>query len=263
MEGHDAMTAPEIGQREAALARTFVMLADTLVDEFDVTDLFDRLTGACVELLGAATAGLMLVDQHGTLQLMASSSEAMRALELFEMSHDQGPCMDCYASRQPVSTDLRSVDAANRWPQFTAEALRQSVTTVQALPMRLRGQTIGALNIFHTVGAQLDDHDVALAQALADIATIALLQRRALTSSELLSEQLQEALNDRVIIEQVKGLLAERGQLDVDSAFGLLRQYCRASRLPLTRTARQIISGERDADDVLARRWPRTPQMEP
>jgi GAF domain-containing protein len=241
---------------------TFVMLADTLVDEFDVSDLFDRLTGACVELLGAATAGLMLLDQHGSLQLMASSSEAMRALELFEMSHDQGPCMDCYAGGQPVSADLRTDEAGERWPQFTAEALRQSVTAVQALPMRLRGKTIGALNIFHTTGSRLDDHDTALAQALADIATIALLQRRALTSSELLSEQLQEALNDRIVIEQVKGLLAERGQLDIDAAFHLLRQYCRSARLPLTRTARELLTGERDPDDVLARRWPHTSQME-
>jgi GAF domain-containing protein len=255
------MTGPSSGPREAILAKTFVMLADTLVDDFDVTDLFDRLTGACVELLGAATAGLMLVDQHGTLQLMASSSEAMRALELFEMSHDQGPCMECFANRRPVSADLRTTEAANRWPQFTAEALRQSVTAVQALPMRLRGQTIGALNIFHTVGARLDDHHTGLAQALADIATIALLQRRVLNSSELLSEQLQAALNDRVVIEQVKGLLAERGQLDVDGAFKLLREYCRASRLPLTRTAREILAGNRDPDDVLARRWPRTPHM--
>jgi GAF domain-containing protein len=255
------MTGPHRGDREATLARTFVMLADTLVDDFDVTDLFDRLTGACVELLGAAAAGLMLVDQHGALQLMASSSEAMRALELFEMSHDQGPCMDCYANGQPVSADLHSVEAATRWPQFTAEALGQSITAVQALPMRLRGQTIGALNIFQTTGARLEVHDTALAQALADIATIALLQRHALTSTELLSEQLQEALNDRVVIEQVKGLLAERGQLDVDLAFGLLRGYCRASRLPLTRTAREIVTGERDADDILARRWPAAPQM--
>lgn len=180
-------------RREATLAKTFVMLADTLVDDFDVTDLFDRLTSACVELLGAATAGLMLVDQHGALQLMASSSEAMRALELFEMSHDQGPCMECYATRQPLSADLRDPDSLTRWPKFTAEALRNSVTLVQALPMRLRGNTIGALNIFHTTEARLSDHDTAIAQAMADLATIALLQRHALSSSAMLSAQLQEA----------------------------------------------------------------------
>jgi GAF domain-containing protein len=255
------MTGPGNGQRAAKLAQTFVMLADTLVDDFDVTDLFDRLTGACIELLGAATAGLMLVDQHGVLQVVASSSDAMRALELFEMSHDEGPCMDCYAGQQPVNADLRSAEAASRWPQFTAEALRHSVTAVQALPMRLRGQTIGALNIFHTSGPGFDDQDVTLAQALADIATIALLQRRVLNSSELLSEQLQEALNDRVVIEQAKGLLAERGQIDIDVAFRLLREYSRALRIPLTPTARELLAGERDADDVLARRWPRSPQM--
>jgi GAF domain-containing protein len=251
----------ELGStREATLAKTFVTLADTLVDDFDVTDLFDRLTNACVELLGAACAGLMLADQHGALQLMASSSEAMRTLELFELSHDQGPCMECFAARRPIFADLRAPEAADRWPQFTVEARRESVTAVQALPMRLRGQTIGALNLFHTGSPTLDEHDTALAQALADIATIALLQRRALASSELLSEQLQEALNDRVVIEQVKGLLAERGQLDVDAAFDLLRRYCRSLRLPLTRTARELLTGRRDADDVLAHRWPHAPQ---
>lgn len=253
------MTELGSGRLEAVLARTFVMLADTLVDDFDVTDLFDRLTEACVELLGAATAGLMLADHHGTLQLMASSSEAMRRLELFEVTHDQGPCMECFASGVAVRADLTTAEAQERWPEFTAEALRDSVTAVQALPMRLRGHTIGALNIFHNGTPAFDDHATSLAQALADVATIALLQRRALASSELLTEQLQEALNDRIVIEQVKGLLAERGGLDVDVAFDLMRQYCRTSRLQLTHTARELLSGERDPDDVLAGRWPRTP----
>src|SRR4051794_33958333 len=235
------MTEVSSSAREAALARTFVMLADTLVADFDVTDLFNRLTAASVELLGASTAGLMLVDQHGVLQLMASSSEAMRQLELFEMNHNEGPCMECYATRTPVSADLRDPSSARRWPQFVEQALGASVVSVQALPMRLRGQTLGALNIFHNSARILSGHDTALAQALADVATIALLQRRALASSELLTEQLQEALNDRIVIEQVKGMLAERGQLDVDAAFALLREYCRSLRIPLTATARELL----------------------
>jgi GAF domain-containing protein len=245
--------------REAALAHTLVTIADTLVSEFDVADLFDRLTSACVDLLGAATAGLMLADHHGNLQLMASSSDAMRELELYEMRHNEGPCLDCYARREPFAIDLRDDDAARRWPQFTPRALRMSFTGVQALPMRLRGDTIGALNIFHTERGVFDEDDTKLAQALADIATIAILQRRALSSSELLAEQLQRALNDRIVIEQVKGLIAERGRLDIDAAFTLLRDFCRASRLPLTATARELISGERDLDDLLASRWRRPP----
>ncbi len=245
--------------RESALAHTLVTIADTLVSEFDVADLFDRLTSACVDLLGAATAGLMLADHHGNLQLMASSSDAMRELELYEMRHNEGPCLECFANRQALAADLRADDAARRWPQFTPRALAMSFTGVQALPMRLRGDTIGALNIFHTERSGFDANDTDLAQALADIATIAILQRRALSSSELLAEQLQRALNDRIVIEQVKGLIAERGRMEIDAAFTLLRDFCRGSRLPLTATARELISGDRDLDDVLSSRWRRPP----
>src|SRR3569832_1365845 len=125
---------------------------------------------------------------------------------------------------------------------------------VQALPMRLRGDTIGALNIFHTETSRFDANDTDLAQALADIATIAILQRRALSSTALLAEQLQRALNDRIVIEQVKGLIAERGRMEIAAAFTLLRDFCRGSRLPLTSTARELISGDRDLDDVLSSR---------
>jgi GAF domain-containing protein len=187
---------------------------------------------------------------------MSSTSDAMRELEVFEVLHAEGPCVDCFASGVAISVDLRDPAAADRWPAFAARARAASVTGVQALPMRLRDDTIGALNIFHTAERRLGEHDTALAQALADIATIAILQRRALTSSELLSEQLQAALNDRIVIEQAKGLLAERGGLAVGEAFTLLRNYCRAERLPLTRTARALVTGERDPDDVLAQRWP-------
>jgi transcriptional regulator with GAF, ATPase, and Fis domain len=245
--------------REASLARTFVTIADTLVDNYDVTDLFDQLTVACVELLGATTAGLMLADHDGRLQLAASSNEQMRALETLELTHSEGPCVECYRTGQPITADLRDPATAQRWPRFTVEALRSPFATAQALPMRLRGQTIGALNLFHTDASRIDDHNTSLAQALADVATIALLQRRALSVRETLSEQLQEALNARIVIEQAKGVLAERGQLDVDQAFDLLRRFCRSARLPLTETARDIVTGRRDPDDVLATRWPGTP----
>ena len=243
-------------ERETSLARTLVMIADTLVTDFDVADLFDRLTTSCVELLGAATAGLMLADHHGSLQLMASSSSGMRDLEQFEIGHGEGPCLDSFATRRAVAVDLGGPEAAIRWPSFTAEARRLGIAGVQALPMRLRENTIGALNLFHTSTARLDEHTTDLAQALADIATVAILQRRALSSSELLAEQLQAALNDRIVIEQAKGLLAERGGLNVDEAFIALRDYCRATRRPLTATARALVTGEHDPDEVLAQRWP-------
>ena len=251
------------GDRETSLAATFVQLADTLVRDFDVTDLFDRLTTACVDLLDAAAAGLMLADQRGTLQLMASSSRAMRALELFELSHDEGPCLDAYARRSQISVDLRDPAARQSWPHFTARAMGLGFTGVQALPMRLRDRTIGSLNVFHTSGERLDEHDTSLAQALSDVATIAILQRRRMDSSEELAAQLQTALNDRIVIEQVKGLLAERGHLGVDQAFAVLRDFCRSSRIPLTQTARELLTGRRDADEVLGRTVPSDPANPP
>lgn len=250
---------PDDLARESLLADTFVRLADTLVRDFDVADLFDRLTSACVDLLGAATAGLMLAYPPGRLQLVTSSSDAMRTLEEFEVSSGEGPCMDAYAHRHPVSIDLRSDTARDTWPRFTAQAIDAGFTGVQALPMRLRGDTIGALNLFHTGDQRFDEHDTALAQALADVATIAILQHRSLTTSQDLAGQLQVALNDRIVIEQVKGLLAERGGVAVDTAFSMLRDYCRTARLPLTRTSRELINGERDPDDVLRARFPQPP----
>jgi GAF domain-containing protein len=245
--------------RESSLAQTFVHLADTLVRDFDITDLFDRLTSACVELLGAATSGLMLADSQGRLQLMASSSAAMRTLEEYEVSSGEGPCLDAYANHRRISVDLRDAFAERSWPRFRRHALEMGFTGVQALPMRLREDTIGALNVFHTGTGRLDEHDTALAQALADVATIAILQHRTLSNSQELAGHLQIALNDRIVIEQVKGLLAERGRLDVDEAFARLRDYCRTTRLPLTRTARELVNGERDPDDVLAFRQPKSP----
>jgi GAF domain-containing protein len=238
--------------RESALAETFVALADTLVGDFDVTDLFDLLTSACIDLLGSATSGLMLADTQGRLQLVASSSAAMRELETFEVTHAEGPCLDAYARRRAISADLNDESAARSWPRFTREALGLGFTGVQALPMRLRDETIGALNVFHTGTSRLDMHDTALAQALADVATIAILQYRTLSTSQELAGQLQVALNDRIVIEQAKGLLAERGPRDVDVAFAQLRDFCRSRRLPLARTARELVNGDRDPEEVLA-----------
>ena len=164
--------------REAMLARTLVELADTLVADFDVVELLTLLTDRCVEVLDVGAAGLMLVSPEGDLRVMASSSEAMRVLELFELQAQEGPCLDCYRTGQPVvNQDLAAVDG--RWPRFAAEALAAGFHSVHALPMRLRGTVIGALNLFHIEPGEMRQADVDAAQALADVATIAILQHRA------------------------------------------------------------------------------------
>jgi GAF domain-containing protein len=228
--------------RETLLARTLVQLADTLVDDFDVVELLTLLADRCVEVLDVGAAGLMLVAPDGDLRVMASSSEAMRVLELFELQSLEGPCLDCFRSGQPVlNQDLRS--ASDRWPQFSAHALDAGFASVQAIPMRLRGTTIGALNLFHAEAGEMSEADLDAARAFADIATIAILQHRAGIEAQLLNEQLQNALNSRVIIEQAKGMVAERRDLTMEQAFAALRDHARNHNLRLVDVARDVVDG--------------------
>ena len=200
--------------REEMLARTLVELADTLVADFDVVELLTLLADRCVEVLGVGAAGLMLVAPEGELRVMASSSPSMRGLELFELQAQEGPCLDCYRTgRLVLNEDLETAD--DRWPQFAPAARLVGFRSVQALPMRLRGSVIGALNLFHTqLGAMLPT-DIGTAQAFADVATIGILQNRATLEAQLVNDQLNTALNSRVVIEQAKGMVAERNDLDM------------------------------------------------
>jgi transcriptional regulator with GAF, ATPase, and Fis domain len=224
------------------LADAFVELADTMVADFDVIDFLHTLTERSVQLLDAAAAGVLLADPRGELRLVAASTEAARVLELFQLQNDQGPCLDCFRTGEPVAApDLTAI--GQRWPKFAAAAAQAGFAAVQALPMRLRSQVIGALNLFQAVPGGLGHEDVRVGQALADVATIGLLQERSTRRSETLHEQLQGALNSRVVIEQAKGKLAERLGLDMDQAFTLLRSYARNHNLRLSDLAHAVIDG--------------------
>jgi GAF domain-containing protein len=226
---------------EVQLADVFVEMADTLVDDFDVIDFLHGLTERCVQLLGVSAAGLLLTDQRDTLQVVAASSERTRLLELFQLQTDQGPCVDCFRTGQPVSvTDLPS---AGRWPRFTAAAAEVGFAAVHALPMRLRTEVIGALNLFDTTPGPLDEGKRHIGQAMADVATIGLLQQRAIHRREVLTEQLETALRSRVLIEQAKGVLAERLNLDMAEAFTLLRNGARSHNRRLSELAQAIVDG--------------------
>jgi GAF domain-containing protein len=228
--------------REAVLAKAMVDLADTLVADFDVVELLTVLADRCVEVLDVDAAGIMLVAPDGDLRVMASSSEAMRVLELFELQSEQGPCLDCYRTGQPVvNQDLAAVDG--RWPRFADEALAVGFRSVHALPMRLRGVVIGALNLFHVKAGEMSEDDIVAAQALADIATIAVLQHRGALEAQVVNDQLNQALNSRVVIEQAKGIVAERKGLNMDQAFATLRSHARRHNLRLADVARDVISG--------------------
>ncbi|MGC9960568.1 MAG: GAF and ANTAR domain-containing protein [Acidimicrobiales bacterium] len=228
--------------REALLARTLVELADTLVADFDVVELLTRLADRCVEVLDVGAAGLMLAAPDGDLRVMASSSEAMRLLELFELQSREGPCLDCYLTGQPVVNQNLAI-VNGRWPRFAPEALAAGFRSVHALPMRLRGSVIGALNLFHVEPGEMRPDDVEAAQALADVATIAILQHRATLEAQVLNEQLHHALNSRIVIEQAKGMVAERENLDMEQAFFTLRNHARNHNLRLVEVAGAVIAG--------------------
>jgi hypothetical protein len=228
--------------REALLSRTFVELADTLVDDFDVVDLLTLLATRAVEVLDVSAAGVMLVTPEGDLRVVASSSEAMRVVELFELQHEEGPCLDCYHHPEPVlNQDLAT--ANGRWPRFAPVAVEAGFRMVHALPMRLRGTVIGALNLFQADTRPLDPGDVLAGQAMADIGTIAILQRRAATEAQVVNDQLSRALNSRIIIEQAKGVLAERAALTMEDAFTRLRNHARNHNLLLADVAEHLIAG--------------------
>jgi GAF domain-containing protein len=224
------------------LSDTFVELADTMVADFDVIDFLHLLTDRSVRLLDASAAGVMLADPRGELRVAAASSEEAGLLELFQLQNDQGPCLECFRTGRPVTAaDLDG--PAQRWPRFSAAAAQAGFRTVEALPMRLRGQVIGALNLFGAGPDPFGQADLRIAQALADVATIGLLQERNVRRSETVAEQLQAALNSRVMLEQAKGKLAERLNIEMDRAFTMLRDYARTSNQRLTDVARTFVEG--------------------
>jgi hypothetical protein len=221
------------------LSGTFVDLADTMVADFDVIDFLHLLTDRSVALLAASAAGVLLADPRGELRLAAASSEQAGLLELFQLQNDQGPCLECFRTGLPVTaSDLAA--APPRWPRFAQAAVQAGFRSVQALPMRLRDQVIGALNLFGAGPAPFEAADLRIGQALADVATIGLLHVR---RRETVAEQLQGALNSRVVIEQAKGKLAERLSIDMDRAFAMLRDYARNTNQHLTDVARTFVEG--------------------
>ena len=247
--------------RERLLSAAFVGLADTLVDDYDIIDLLDQLVGHSVELLAVDAAGVLLADALRNLRVVASTNEQTEWMELMQLQADEGPCVECFRTGAPVSiADLANLDdAAERWPRFFAALQdRGAFRSVHALPLRLRGEAIGTLNLFDRKPGPLPAADLALGQALADVATIGILSERAVRRGEVVNEQLQTALNNRVVIEQAKGVLAEHGGLSMDAAFDRLRRYSRNRNRRLTDVAREVVDAAL-ADDVLAASTGRAP----
>lgn len=235
--------------RAAQVTRTLAQLADTLVDDFDLVDLLTMVTDRCVDVLGVSAAGLMLTEPEGDLQVVASSSEAMRLVELFEVQSREGPCLDCFRTGAPVlDHDLGGAQA--RWPRFVPVALGAGFRTVHAFPLRLRGEVIGALNLFDAAAAPMHRADARAAQALADLATVAVVQNHAVRRALVVNDQLAHALESRVVIEQAKGVLAERLGVDMAHAFAVLRNHARNHNLQLAEVARAVVGGRLATDSL-------------
>ncbi len=231
------------------LAQVFVEVADTLVDEFDMIDFLQKMTARTSELVGARAAGLLLSDPHGRLQLMAASDERAEMIELFQVQASEGPCLDCFRLGEAVvNADLRL--AADRWPLFAPQAVTAGYRSVHAFPLRLRRRIIGALNLFGDEPGELTSADATVVQALADVATIGILQERAIREGQVLAEQLQAALNSRIVIEQAKGALAQIHGGSPDEAFVRLRDYCRKRHLRLSDVADAVTTNAASAPDL-------------
>jgi transcriptional regulator with GAF, ATPase, and Fis domain len=239
------------------LEGVFVLLADTLAADFDLNDVLDQLSHACVDLLHATAAGILLSDGGSTLRVVAASDESSHLLEVFQLQAQSGPCLEAFATGTSVAVpDLAA--AIDRWPEFVPRAAALGFRSVHAFPMRLRSEIIGAVNLFHEHPTELAPADAQIAQALADISTISVIQLRRLREREHVAEQLQLALNSRIVIEQAKGVLSEVGQVDMGPAFDALRRYARDRNLRLSSVAADVVSRELDAATVLTNGAPRS-----
>lgn len=227
--------------RESRLARTLIELTDTLVHGFEVVDLLHVLCERCVDVLEVDAAGVLLADEHGRLRLVAASSEQMRVLEAFEAQHREGPCVDAFQGVSQVVPEL--ADAGDRWPMFAPRALDAGFHSAASFPLRLRLQCIGSLNVFLRAPGTLPETELGAAQALADAATIGILQERTLSESRGLSAQLQQALASRITIEQAKGVTSRALGVDVDQAFDRLRRYSQDKNEPIRDVAQQVVNG--------------------
>ena len=237
--------------RETMLARAFVRLTDTLVSDFDIVEFLHGLSTDSVEILSAAAAGVMLTDGRGVLRLIASSEERMRLLELFELQGAEGPCLDAFSSGRPLQAS--AADSRIRWPVFAPHAAEVGFRRMCAVPLRIRTDVIGALNVFRGSDEPFSEDEMEIAQAMGEVAAIALIQERALREHSLLTGQLQAALDSRVVIEQAKGMLSEYLNVAVSDAFELLRQYAREHNRKLTEVASDVV-GRTIPSSALTRR---------
>jgi len=237
--------------RERAVTEAFVSIANAMVDGYDILDLYIGLTFDCARILDVASAGLLLADRRGVLQVVAASAERTRDLELFMLQAAEGPCLDCFRTATPVLVADLALEQS-RWPRFAPVAVEAGFVSVHAIPMRLHDVTLGTLGLFGSRVGALGPADLKLAQALAHVASVALVTGRAAVDKQTINTQLQTALDSRVVLEQAKGTLAQLGDLHMDQAFAALRRYARDHNRKLSDIAAEVVARGPLGDVVLA-----------
>ncbi|WP_134742381.1 GAF and ANTAR domain-containing protein [Nocardioides sp. 503] len=237
--------------REREIIRAFVNLSNDLADEYDVIDMLTTLTSHCADLLDVSSAGLLLADSKGVLHLAASSSERAEHLETFQLQRDEGPCLDSHRNDEVVSvSDLSAEDG--RWPQFAPAARAAGFTSVHAQPMRLRHQNLGTLGLFANRAGLLGQDDQELVQALAHVASVAIVNEAAASDSATVNAQLQRALTSRIVLEQAKGVIAHTGSVEMEEAFNALRRFARDRGRKLSDVAAAIVNRDESGATILA-----------
>jgi transcriptional regulator with GAF, ATPase, and Fis domain len=236
---------------QVQLLDALITVADTLVDDYDLPAFLHELAEAAARLFGAEAAGLLMRDAAGGIEVLAASTADVRGIELFQLQADEGPCLDAISTAAAVHVPDIATEV-DRWPRWSRVALGYGVHSVYATPMRLRNETLGALNLFASNTDALAETDLRAVQALADVATIGLLQERGLHRRDLLNEQLQGALDSRVVLEQAKGVIVGRSDLTPDLAFAVLRDHSRRTNTKIAQCARAVIDGQLDVADLTA-----------
>lgn len=227
--------------REQQLVETFVTLTDTLVSDYDIVDLLQSLVDNAIELFDASAAGIMLTDNLDELEVVASTSERSGFIGLMQLEAGEGPCVEAFTSGRTVSVESPE-QMQIRWPRFAAASADLGYASVHCTPLRLRGTTIGSMNLFRETSGELNTQDAVALRALTDVATISILQHRAVEQADLVQTQLQHALDSRVVVEQAKGFLANTHQVDMETAFTMLRSYARSHQARIADTARDVVA---------------------
>jgi GAF domain-containing protein len=220
--------------------QTLSRFAVVLPVRYDLEAALSELTESVTAVLGLCGSGVTMAEE-GHLRFVTAVSQASRELERNQEEQQAGPCREAYETGVVVRvTDVRKESA--RWPEFSATATRLSVAGVAGIPMRLADQIIGALNLYSPEPREWSDVDIAVAGVLADVATSYVVNASKLRQQEQLSEQLQEALESRVVIEQAKGITAYKNAVTIDQAYQLMRRHARNNNASLRLVAEAIVA---------------------